>query len=185
MTCEQARSVLIHAARGRQNPAHEQARRHAAGCSSCQPWFDAQRALTDDLAALAEQAVPPPPAGAEAHLLAELDRRAGRSRQVRAAAVGVGLAALLLLAAFLPHHPDEPPPKPVEAAADLYVLDYAVMTQPLRGSLVRVTLTPEAASNLGLPPLDVSDRGVRAEVLLSEDGAAQAVRLLEPVRLED
>lgn len=184
MTCEQARSRLTEAARAAALAEVDgEADRHAAECHACRRWREVQRSLTDQLANLATRNVPAPPDGAEAALLAEL--RPVR-RFPRRVAVGLALAAGLALAIFLPRAPDSGLAETTTVAsddsvADFYVLDHAVMAQPLRGSLVRVTLSPEATQFLGLPPLDPSVGGVRADVWLSEDGVPQAVRYIEPV----
>jgi len=184
MTCEEARIRLLEDAWDAADLDVETAR-HASGCQSCAAWRRTQQELTRDLRALAGRPVPRPKPDAEAALRNELRRRRFR-RAGRRLAFGFAAAAAAALAFFAPVRESSPPETPpgvttADPFADFYVLDYAVLAQPPRGSLVRVTLTPEATQYFGLPPLDASVRGVRADVWLSRDGFPQAVRLLEPV----
>ena len=87
-----------------------------------------------------------------------------------ALAIGVGIGAWVSL--------EQEPPDPPQRA--FLLLDHGRPTRELTsGRLVRVTLPPTAAAWFGLPVDPGARRGVEAEVLLGDDGVAQAVRFVE------
>ncbi len=91
-------------------------------------------------------------------------------------AVAAALAAGIGMGVWLSSK-DEAAPPPREA---FLLLDHGRPTAELTpGRLLRVTLPPTAPAWFGLPVDPAARRGVEAEVLLSDDGVAQAVRFIE------
>ncbi|MEZ5365264.1 MAG: hypothetical protein R2748_23780 [Bryobacterales bacterium] len=64
-------------------------------------------------------------------------------------------------------------------AGTFLLLDYGRPTNEITaGRLVRVTLPPSAAAWFGLPVDPAAHEGIEADVLLGDDGVAQAVRFV-------
>jgi hypothetical protein len=150
----------------------------------------------------------------EAHLLKEFrvhNAAASRRRmQRRLAALGVAAAILLALGVSLRHgsvfHGKSTPEtsangaativSPVEVAENqlpdspdetaFVSLPYAADPATLEnGAVVRVVLSRSALASLGLPVADVSaTEQVPADIVLSEDGAPQAIRLVAQANLD-
>jgi hypothetical protein len=111
-----------------------------------------------------------------------------RARRPKAPAAPWGWAAAAALAAGLglgawfslretPKPAPEPPP--ALAVTPFFLLDYGRPTHEVTsGRLVRVTLPPSAPAWFGLPVDPAAREGIEAEVLLGDDGVAQAVRLV-------
>jgi hypothetical protein len=150
----------------------------------------------------------------EAHLLKEFrlhNAAASRRRmQGRLAALGIAAAILLALGVSLRHgsvFPGKSTPEtsangaaalvsPVEVADNrlpdspdetaFVSLPYAADPATLEnGAVVRVVLSRSALASLGLPVADVSATDqVPADIVLSEDGAPQAIRLVAQANLD-
>ena len=150
----------------------------------------------------------------EAHLLKEFrlhNAAASRRRmQGRLAALGIAAAILLALGVSLRHgsafHGKSTPAtsangaaalvSPVEVAdnrlpdspdeTSFVSLPYAADPATLEnGAVVRVVLSRSALASLGLPVADVSaTEQVPADIVLSEDGAPQAIRLVAQANLD-
>jgi hypothetical protein len=89
-----------------------------------------------------------------------------------------------------PVTPPSVPPRPAAKARARYAVEREIVTDffPLmdvpppigRGALVRVSLPAEAMRTVGLPvPEDRSSERVQADVLLSEEGLATAIRFVK------
>ncbi len=150
----------------------------------------------------------------EAHLLKEFrlhNAAASRRRmQGRLAALGIAAAILLALGVSLRHgsafHGKSTPVTSANGAAALVSrvevadnrlpdspdetsfvsLPYAADPATLEnGAVVRVVLSRSALASLGLPVADVSaTEQVPADIVLSEDGAPQAIRLVAQANLD-
>ena len=109
-----------------------------------------------------------------------------RSRRRAAGPLRWAAAAVLALtagAAWLAVR-DDPPPSPAvaqrpqPAATEFYVLQTGRPLSEMRsGRLMRVTLPASAPIYFGLPPLPPGS-GVDADILVGDDGVAQAVRFV-------
>ena len=180
MGCEEVRICLIE--RGAAADERAEAESHVASCAECAAWLEEQRIVRGGLRDLASQLGGPPPA------LEEKMRARFRARRPMAApapwrwAAAAALAAGLGLGAwFGSSDPPKPAPQPpmAEFATPFLLLDYGRPTQELTsGRLVRVTLPPSAPAWFGLPVDPAAREGIEAEVLLGDDGVAQAVRLV-------
>jgi hypothetical protein len=121
-----------------------------------------------------------PPPELEARVLERFRARRRKHTRVRwawaaaaALAIGIGLGAWL---AQLP----EPAAEARGAPSGFLLLDYGRPTRELTaGRLVRVTLPPTAPEWFGLPSDPAAREGIEAEILLGDDGVAQAVRFVE------
>lgn len=131
-----------------------------------------------ELARTDEQAAPSP--AVEQALLSELRARRRPRRWLWP------VAATLLLAAggfwFAADGPNQPEtattPEAPLPTAEFYVLETGRPLSEMRsGRLMRVTLPASAPAYFGLPPLPPG-AGIEADVLLSDDGVAQAVRFV-------
>ncbi len=150
----------------------------------------------------------------EAHLLKEFrlhNAAASRRRmQGRLAALGIAAAILLALGVSLRHgslfHGKSTPEASANGAAALVSpvevadnrlpdsadetafvsLPYAADPATLEdGAVVRVVLSRSALASLGLPVADVSaTEQIPADIVLSEDGAPQAIRLVAQAGLD-
>jgi len=150
----------------------------------------------------------------EAHLLKEFrlhNAAASRRRmQGRLAALGIAAAILLALGVSLRHgsvfHGKSTPETSTNGAATLVSpvevadnrlpesadetafvsLPYAADPATLEdGAVVRVVLSRSALASLGLPVADVgATEQVPADIVLSEDGAPQAIRLVAQANLD-
>ena len=130
-----------------------------------------------------------PSSAVEQALLARVrTKQAGKPRPWRWAAAAA--AVIALAAAWALHRPQPEQPlvthAPAQAPAqpqpgqvsEFYFIPTGRPIASLRsGRLVRVTLPSTAPSYFGLPPLP-ADQGVEADVLLGDDGVAQAVRFV-------
>lgn len=114
-----------------------------------------------------------PPPGLEVKLRSRY--RAARRRPWQWAAAAA-LAAGLGWGAWLG---TSQPAEPEETSSGFVMLDYGRPTPELvPGRLVRVTLPPTAPAWFGLPVDPGARERIEAEVLLGDDGVAQAVRLV-------
>ena len=93
-------------------------------------------------------------------------------------------AVVLLLGGSWLFRAEAPPAEPRQAAApeprptDFFVLDNGRPFSEIQsGRLMRVTLPASAPARFGLPPLPPGS-SIQADVFLSDDGLAQAVRFV-------
>ncbi|MCB9385875.1 MAG: hypothetical protein H6509_14795 [Bryobacterales bacterium] len=147
--------------------------------------FDHQE-LRTELRRLADSLGEPRPE-LEQQLLQRFRRSSARRRRSQpwvwaaAAVLALGLAMGAWLARREP--PQKAPPA-VASAEDaqpgpFLLLDYGRPTNEITpGRLVRVTLPPSAPAWFGLPVDPAAHEGIEADVLLGDDGVAQAVRLV-------
>ena len=180
MNCQRWEQTLLDIARGAA-PQHreEEALRHAAGCDACAAYLDTQRRLTEALGALAMEtptASPRLEAAVAARFRAHSRsrRRASGERWLRIAAsvVVIVSAAVLLLRSGT-----AVPPAPAEDLRGFFPVPYRTATLD-RGYLVRVTMPRTALVTLGMPVAAGTPEVVQAELLVADDGMAQAVRLV-------
>ena len=128
--------------------------------------------------------------------LADADRSAKPSAEIEAAlrvqvwphrrpwVWAAAAAVLVALGGAWLFQAEEPPSDPQQAAAaemrptDFFVLDNGrPLSEIQSGRLMRVTLPASAPARFGLPPLPPGSR-IQADVFLSDDGLAQAVRFV-------
>ena len=202
--CSEYRPRLIELARGLV-AAEERAAlaEHLAVCAGCARALDEQLALTAALDALAGEALPEM-AEMEARVLAEFDGAASRRRRARWIPV-VGLAAAALIGVFRMEHRTpvsrprvrvmaEAAPRPVtpvvqvrhkvtprrasEESEPFLPIPYTVPLAPEeRTAIVRMEIPVAALIAAGFD-VPVVDPGavVEADVLVSQDGRARAIR---------
>lgn len=125
--------------------------------------------LDDALRALAAEAPQTAPPAVEAALLREFRNRRRHARRVTGLAIAATLTAFAIL---LPHTQTGPAPQPAPPLAynDPFLSLPDADTDPFDyGAVVRVELPNE----------DHPDELVQAEVLVSQDGSARAIRFLQ------
>jgi anti-sigma factor RsiW len=208
MTCRQLKSDLIDLARGAAvDPSREAAlESHVRACSPCAVLLERQRAMSDALRRLAsEQRVPALNSRQLNTLLAAFGRPRGRSRPATIA-VGLSLAASVLIVASLSvglqrqaSAPDSSPvvavtpasPTSAETPFDVaqgspersrgtafVVLPGAEALPRLEsGRVIRIEITESELTAVGLWPAHAG--AVQADVLVGQDGLARAVRLVQ------
>jgi hypothetical protein len=161
-----------------------EAQHHIESCPECGAWLETQGILRAELRNLAEAMGGPPPA-LEITLRAKF-RNAARKppRPVWVWAAAAALVLGICVGAWFAQHRSAPPiaggPAPAAVGqGEFLLLDYGRPTPALTaGRLVRVTLPPTAPAWFGLPVDPSASKGIEADVLLGEDGVAQAVRLV-------
>jgi hypothetical protein len=174
MSCEEAREHLLES--------DPQAEAHASDCPDCAAWVETQTAVRAELRGLAAQMGEPRPE-VETALRARFRARIHQARPARwvwaaAAALLIGIGVGAWFGWDEPASPVVSAPAPPEKTP-FVLLDYGRPTPNLTaGRLVRVTLPPDAPAWLGLPFDPGTADGIEAEVLLGDDGVAQAVRLV-------
>lgn len=177
MTCQEYRNEIMEWARGEQPQGSLTS--HVSNCQECAQFLDAQRALTAALDTIAEE--PIPSAGElETRVMAEFDRHA---RVAKVRVVGWGAVAVLAAAAVL--FVSVTPPKHAAAptvldASQFVPIPYTVpLTPEERATVVRMEIPVSAliAAGFRVPPMDPGAT-VQADVLVSQDGRARAIRPL-------
>jgi anti-sigma factor RsiW len=194
MTCRQLKFDVIDVARGvALDPAREAAvESHLLSCLSCRALVDRQRAMSAALRRLAtEQKVPAFNPGQLNNLLAAVGRPRRRSRRATAA-VGLSLAASVLIVASLSvglqRQASAPASSPVVAATlappmgaetAFVVLPGADALPRLEsGRVIRIEISESEFTAVGLwQPAHAG--AVQADVLVGQDGLARAVRLVQ------
>jgi hypothetical protein len=175
MTCPEFRSELMEWARG-EEPQRSLAA-HVSGCSRCARYLEEQQALTAALDGLAMEEFAPS-AEMQAQVMAEFDG-CGRAAKVRVSgwsAAGV-LAAAASLFLFVGPQKHSPAP-PVQDAAQFVPIPYTIpLTPEERATVVRMEIPVSAliAAGFRVPSVDPGAT-VRADVLVSQDGRARAIR---------
>ena len=180
MNCEEARARWIE--QGAPDAGRLESESHAADCADCAAWLEQQQIVGGWLQELSQTMGAPAPE-LESKLRTRFRARAKPPSPApwawAAAAVlaaGVGFGAWV--SRIEPHRP-APPAIRVEEPSPFVLLDYGRPTRELTaGRLVRVTLPPSAPAWFGLPVDPAAREGIEAEVLLGDDGVAQAVRLV-------
>jgi hypothetical protein len=174
MTCEEARERLVD---------DSEAAKHASACADCAAWLQTQRAIAAECRALSRSMGVPRPE-VEAVLRARFRAAARKPRTApwvwaAAAALAIGIGVGAWFSYEKPAPVATVSPAPIETAGEFVLLDYGRPTPGLTaGRLVRVTLPPSAPAWFGLPVDPRAREGIEAEVLLGDDGVAQAVRLV-------
>lgn len=193
----------------------EAALAHAESCSGCAQLLTDTEALDFALQAIAaHKPALQAPAWVEATLLQQLrvEKAAAQKRRGQWRMVALGAAAVLLLALSLGLRHNLTSGKtgvsPLSAVANPVVgteplaenvsadmadstafvsLPYAADPATLEGgTVVRVELSRSALASMGMPVADASaaDR-IPADILLSEDGSPQAIRLVSQANLDN
>jgi hypothetical protein len=185
----------------------EKALAHAESCSRCGQLLTETESLDQALHAIATtEGEQEAPAWMESALLREFRyAKTGTSESMsRGRFAALGIAAVLLLAAGLSLHRFMPgvkgtgseqtiqanasasatagqsTPTAVESAADFIALPYADDPDGVEGgTVVRVELSGPALASLGMPvSLAGSSGSIAADLLVSDDGTPQAIRLV-------
>jgi anti-sigma factor RsiW len=194
MTCRQLKFDVIDFARGAAlDPAREAAvERHLRACPPCGALVDRQRAMSAALRRLAsEQKVPALNPGQLNRLLAAVGRPRERSRRATIA-VGLSLAASVLIVASLSvglqREASVPGSSqsvaatlapPVSAETAFVVLPGADALPRLEsGRVIRIEIPESELTVVGLWPSGHAG-WVQADVLVGQDGLARAVRLVQ------
>ena len=173
MKCREYREGLIEWARG--GVAGLPLRDHVAGCAACARFLDSQIALTAAMRLVAAEA----PSGSDAvpaRVMAGLDR-ASVPRWRWATAAGLAIAACLTAFWILRSAPA--PAQPPDTQAFLNI-PYTVPLAPEESAAIWRTRIPVAALIAAGFHVEVSDSSamVEADVLVSQDGRARAIRPL-------
>jgi anti-sigma factor RsiW len=193
MTCRQLQSDLIDLARGAVlDPSREAAlESHVRACAPCAVLLERQREMSDALRRLAsEQRVPALNSRQLNTLLAVFGRPRGHSRPATIA-VGLSLAASVLIVASLSvglqrqaSAPDSSPvvaatpASPTSAETTFVVLPGAEALPRLEsGRVIRIEIPESELTAVGLWPAHAG--AVQADVLVGQDGLARAVRFVQ------
>jgi hypothetical protein len=171
MRCREYRSELIELARG--GAAHRDVVAHVESCAACARFLEDQTALTAAMQSLAAE-VGGPSAAVEARVMAALpERRVPVWRW--AAAAGLAAAACLSAAWVL----RTPAPKPASPLPQQFVtIPYTVPLAPNEPAEVwhaRIPVSALMAVGFKVEALDPTAT-VEADVLVSQDGRARAIR---------
>lgn len=194
MKCGQIKFDVIDRARGvALDPSREAAlETHLRSCERCAALLERQRAISVALRRLAdEQQVPSPDAVRLNALLGSLDRTRRRSR-AETMAVGLSLAAGVLIVVSLSVGLEPPAPVPrasvagtpthplsTSADAPFVVLPGADALPRLEsGRVIRIEIQESELNSVGLWP-SMHAGAVQADVLVGQDGLARAVRLVQ------
>lgn len=160
---------------------------HAAGCPACADLLQRERALTGDLRSLGRVVRPlEAPPHVEQSVMAGFHAYAKRRREVKlarwltvAATLALVTSAALILIRPAPKQVAAAPPQQRQTDDFRGFLAVPYRTQPLeRGYVVRVQIPRNALVSLGMPVSAGQPEVVQADLLLAEDGLAQAVRLV-------
>jgi hypothetical protein len=149
---------------------------HVAECAACARKLESQRALTAALRTVAAEPIPPAEE-LSGRVMAELDRSARVTRMRVSgwlAAGGLAAAAALLLLVS----PEKPPAPVAQDASQFITIPYTVPLSPEeRATVVRMTIPVTAllAAGFQMPAADPTTT-VQADVLVSQDGRARAIR---------
>jgi hypothetical protein len=198
MNCESARLELVECARrGGAMPAGLSA--HMDSCEGCRGRWQAEQDLSHHLNALRIPAIPEGHEWGKAVLMREFDQHHRRARQVRWM-WGVSTAALLTLSVLAVrdirgHNDTEPAavaqsfapreyPRetfaPAEEAGEMGFIRLPFALPPVPGEtfgIVRTELDPAQLVRMGVGVDPGWSGAVEADVLVGQDGLAQAVRL--------
>lgn len=175
MNCLDYLGDLIEWARGAEPSAA--VRSHAARCPECASFLDLQQSLGASLAGLSADPMGPPDA-VRARVMAEFDRSTRPGPRVLAWVAAGALAAAASLALFV-----APAPRAPQAAAPAPAFVPIPYTVPLapgeQATVVRmqIPVTALLAAGFQVPGTDPG-AVVQAEVLVSQDGRARAIRPL-------
>jgi hypothetical protein len=185
----------------------ERALAHAESCGRCAQLLTETESLDQALRAIATtEGEQKAPAWVESALLREFERaKAGAAKSTLGRHVAaLGIAAAVLLAAGVSLHRFAPGAKgtgagqgtrpnvsaaattgqsgqsPAESASDFIALPYADDPDGVEGgTVVRVELSGPALASLGMPvSLAGSSGSISADLLVSDDGTPQAIRLV-------
>ncbi len=176
MSCREYRGNLVEWARGINPP--QAAAAHVSGCPGCAQFLQEQQALETVLRRVATEEIPSPDEYS-ARILAEFDRSA-RKKKVRvlgwfgAAAVSAAACLTLSVTPVRPVTALQPAPE----AAQFVPIPYTVPLAPEEpATVVRMEISVSAllAAGFQMPAEDPSDT-VQADVLVSQDGRARAIR---------
>jgi hypothetical protein len=203
MNCESANLELVECAR---TPALPDAtlKSHLAVCDQCRERWEAERELTSHLRAMRIASVPASLEWSKAVLLREFDAHRRRERQVRWM-WAMSTAAILVLSvvtvrdiwmkpaaprglsdgsfgarAFAPRQYPEERFMPAEEAGEKGFIKVPFALPPAPGEtfgIVRTQLDPPALVRMGVSVDPAWTGTLQADVLVGEDGLAQAVRL--------
>jgi hypothetical protein len=181
MSCERWEDALIDLARN--GPAESGAAEHAAACESCASLLSKHRALAEELRALgrlAKTAEAPP--HVEQAVMAAFGAHQRRRRVSAIRWLSVAAALVVMITAALVISRPQPPPAVAAspAANDLSgFLPVPYRAAPIEnGYIVRVQMPRSALVSLGMPVPAGEREVVQADLLLADDGLAQAVRLV-------
>lgn len=171
MTCRENREDLVEWARGSEPAGALEA--HVAECAGCARFLEEQRGLSAVLQRVAAQAVPSPEE-IGARVMAEFDLgvRTAKLRVWRWFAAG-GVAAAACFALLVTPHRAAPP-----EAAQFIPIPYTIPLAPEeRATVVRMEIPVSALISAGFQ-MSATDPGatVQADVLVSQDGRARAIR---------
>jgi hypothetical protein len=202
MTCEKANPELIECARGHAIPNHF-LESHLAACESCRDRWEAERDLTSHLRAMRIASVPPSIEWSKAVLMREFDASRRRERQVRwmwamsSAAIlvlsvvavrdvwvrpgaGQNVTGIVKAQTYTPREYPQEEFAPAEEAGEKGFIRLPFALDPVPGEtfeIVRTQLDPAQLTRMGVT-VDPSLTGTQqADVMVGEDGLAQAVRL--------
>jgi len=174
MTCREYREDLVEWGRGAE-PSRVLVV-HLAGCPDCARFLEEQQALSAVLARVMAEEIPSADRFA-APVMAEFDRRA-RSAKVRVLGwLAAGAVAAAASLALFVTPPKPAPPSPPDTAQFL-PMPYTVPLAPEeRATVVRMDIPVSAliAAGFQLPATDPAVT-VQADVLVSQDGRARAIR---------
>ena len=191
LMCPEFAGALIEMARGGPVPVEEQqgVLAHLRRCPECARRLDEQRALHVELSRLAAAEVTVDER-ITARVMAEFDRaapvREQTARPVSRWVWAAGLAAVVTLAAFSTLRPSPGPPvAPVMGRQEspFLPIPYTIPLAPEeRAEVVRMRIPVTALLAAGFR-LQVDDPSIdiEAEVVVSQDGRARAIRPLTPV----
>ena len=177
MNCREYRNSLMEWARG--NPPAPEAITHLEGCPLCARFLEEQRALSAAMASLAAE--PAPPAERyQARVMAAFDKVQPARRSMLRWVLAGALAASVILGAVWSSR-SVPVPAPVAVSEPGFVpIPYTVPLSPEEPATVwRMEIPVSRLRAVGYR-VQVSDPGavVEADVLVSQDGRARAIRPL-------
>lgn len=199
MNCESARLELMeHARRGGKMPASLSA--HVDSCESCRTRWQAEEDLSNHLSALRIPAIPAGHEWGKAVLMREFDQHHRHVRQTRwmwavsAAAVVVlsvvavrdiggrheDVAPSAAVQSFTPREYPQETFTPAEEAGEKGFIKLPFALPPVPGEtfgIVRTQLEPAQLVRMGVRVEPGWNGTVEADVLVGQDGLAQAVRL--------
>ena len=202
MTCEKANPELVECARGHGVP-NQALETHLAACETCRDRWEAERDLTSHLRAMRIAGAPGSIEWSKALLMREFDANRRRERQVRWM-WAMSSAAILVLSVVAvrdvwvrptasrnairivktqTYTPREYPQEaflPAEEAGEKGFIRLPFALDPAPGEtfeIVRTQLDPAQLTRMGVT-VDPNLTGTQqADVMVGEDGLAQAVRL--------
>jgi hypothetical protein len=207
MTCECASTELVECARGGMSPAmsdNDALSAHLAACEDCRARWEAERELTAHLRAMRLVSVPASLEWSKAVLLREFDANRKRERQVRWM-WAMSTAAILVLSvvavrdvwmrpsaavslsggtsvvrAYAPREYPQESFLPAEEAGEKGFIRVPFALPPAPGEtfgIVRRQLDQAELVRMGVSVDPAWTGTMQADVLVGEDGLAQAVRL--------